>query len=58
MLAVFVGGILLLQSFAPGSADVEDNGLLSGDNVDSGLSPFKISGKFSEDDWESTKLVR
>lgn len=48
----------LLPSFAPGSANVEDNGLLSGDNVDSGLSPFKISGKFSEDDWESTKLVR
>jgi hypothetical protein len=45
------------QFFAPGCANTENSGLLSGQYVDSGhLSPFKqSSAKSSEDDRESTR---
>jgi len=54
-------GRFLDQSSAPGSANAEDSGLLSGDYVDLGLFPFKISSsKPSEDEWEGTRpeLIR
>lgn len=49
-------GHLLDQSSTPGSTNAEESPLLSGDYVDLGLSPFKLSStKPSDDEWETSR---